>query len=166
MPTFNTFVKQVETNSAGSIRITVLKQTNFDDGTVHDHPHQITIDTLATDDEISAYIELVNADLNRMGYPSIDPRELDWPLKIRAFAHQQPVVKERRTVEKKNREDAAAKAEADRVENEKAEVKAAEKRAAEAQALIDDAVAKALKAQADKSAADHATTAALVAKGH
>ena len=165
MPRFNTFVKQIEINSGGGVRITVLKQAIFDDGTVHDHPHQITIDTLAPQDEIDAQIAGVNRHLNAMGYPSIDPAELDWPMRLRARAHELPLIKERQGVEKQLRDEAKAKADAENAAAEEAAKKIKADHDAAVQAAIDAAVAKAVNGKAQADAADHAVTAAKVAKG-
>jgi len=141
MPTFNTFVKQVEINSAGSIRITALKQTIQDDGAVIDHPHQITIDTLVSDDEIAAQIADVNEHLNRMGYPSLRDEEIDWPLRLRNSAHKLPIIKERRDKEQKDRDNERKKQEAARAEQQAQ----ADAQAAELKRQINEAVAAAVK---------------------
>jgi hypothetical protein len=99
MPAFNTFVKQIEINSGGGVRITIFLQTIFDNGDVHNHPHQLMIDTTWGDDIVQRAIDGNNAHINAMGYPSIRSEEIEWPLSLRGHAHSLPLVAERRQIE-------------------------------------------------------------------
>jgi len=96
---FGTFIKQVEVNSGGGIRISVYKQSFGPNGElIAEQPHQIMIGPFADFDFIIAQN---NEHLQQMGYPPIDPVELTLPLQLRATAHDHSAVKERMVIEAK-----------------------------------------------------------------
>lgn len=131
---FNTFVKQTEVNSGGGIRISVYKQTFDPNGNlVAEQPHQITITPF---DDFDYIIEMNNAHLESMGYPSIDPDELTLPLQLRATALGHAKVIERVEIERARRAAQAAQDEADR----QRAIDLAAQQAEAAQTVIDEAV--------------------------
>ena len=108
----NSFVKQVEINSGGGMRISVYKQIMDDelvdsDKLIFEEPHRIMIDL---DDDFNIVIEANNRHLEQMGYPAIDPLELELATKMRAVAHKHPPVIERMKIERQLRKEAREQA--------------------------------------------------------
>jgi hypothetical protein len=138
----NSFIKQTEINSAGGMRLTILKQV-FDDGNTlaFEEPHQIVVSPL---EDFDVRISECNAHLMAMGYPEIAAEELALPASLRQAAMantlvQQAISQLRAQVEADAAAaEAAAKAEADAI------ARAKEVADAEMQATVDKMVASAM----------------------
>lgn len=76
-----TFVKQTQAEEDGTIFISAYKQTFDPTGKLmSEQPHRIAI---MPEDDVDMIIQTNNEHLNVMGFPSIDPKELDLPLALR-----------------------------------------------------------------------------------
>lgn len=85
----NTFLKQVEINSAGGIRLSAYKQFLDGDTLTFEEPHLITIGPL---DDFDAVISANNDHLAAMGYPPIPTDQLALATSLRTTAFADPLV--------------------------------------------------------------------------
>lgn len=76
------FVNQVTLCADGSIGVQLLKQIVDGGEVISQDPHRFVIDI---DGDMDEQFALVNADLVRMGFPEMDPKELDRVKKIDAI---------------------------------------------------------------------------------
>lgn len=76
-----TTVNQVTLCSDGSIGVQLMKQIVDNGEVISEQPHRFAIDL---DGDMSAQFAVVNAHLVELGYPEMDPKELDRVKKIDA----------------------------------------------------------------------------------
>lgn len=139
---FNTYIKQVEINSGGGIRVTILKQAfSDDDRLISEQPHQMTIGPF---DDVNHIVEANNNHLQAMGFPSMNAEELAVVLKLRDHAHAQPLIAKRIVIEKKLLDERLAKEAEEHAKRETGAAKAAEQAEKEQDAEFDRRVAAAV----------------------